>query len=119
MTEAETLCAAAAKLREVGGKATHSIGPEWTYSAVRHIARNCDITCSHTNYGDGPFDLDDGLNHDGWDRYEDSPWLTLAHPGLAEPLAAWLEDAARDWGYGVRRKDELAVTVARTLVGTT
>ncbi|WP_431897863.1 hypothetical protein [Nonomuraea sp. bgisy101] len=26
----------------------------------------------------------------------DADWITLAHPGLAEPLAAWLDDHASD-----------------------
>jgi len=83
------LRAAADHIDELGAKASTNICPEWTYSAVRHIARNCDIECSH---GGEP---DDGLDHRGWDRCDDSPWITLMGSQMAPHLADWLRSEAR------------------------
>lgn len=85
MTAAQTLRDAADKIEQLAEKATHNVCPAWVYSAVRHIARNCDIECYHSD------DVDrDGADHGVWSRYDDSPWIAVMGSQIAAPLAAWL-----------------------------
>lgn len=49
-------------------------------------------------------------------------WIAMMHPGLAEPLAAWLDDTAGDLEAEQRTELETssefyAVTVARAILG--
>jgi hypothetical protein len=44
---------------------------------------------------------------------DDTAWIALAHPGLAEPLAAWLEGVANSG-----TATSAALTVARAINGT-
>lgn len=102
-TVAQELRQAAEHLRAVAAKATHNICPDWTYSAVRHIARNCDIDCLHD-------DEEDGLDHGGWGRYNDSPWITLMGPDKAEHLADILE-AEADCQDAIAATQDLATSL--------
>lgn len=84
-------------------KATKRICPEWTYHAVRHIARNCDIECYHGGvepvasiWADGREYDDAGITHGGWDRYDDSPWISLVDPRIAAPLVELLRHGAEE-----------------------
>lgn len=90
---------AAHRLRVIAEKATPHICPQWTYTAVRHIARNCpDLECYHSGDAltvDQGTGLDEhGVNHWGWDRYEDAPWITAMSPQVAGPLVLLLDLAA-------------------------
>ena len=84
---AARLCEAAALIRKHATDATPGICPGYVRSAVRHVARNCDIHCGHDEHYEGP---DEAI----WDRYNDAPWIALVHPGVGEALAAWLESVA-------------------------
>ena len=59
MNAVEKLEAAIAKLEAI--KAIGWPCRDWSYSAARHIARNCEIECEHSGT--------DG-EHPGWSRYE-------------------------------------------------
>ncbi|WP_399559234.1 hypothetical protein OH809_45515 (plasmid) [Streptomyces sp. NBC_00873] len=79
---------AAMRIRGLNASATPGICPDWTYNAVRHIARNCQIECSHDEH--------QGHDQPEWDRYEDAPYITLMqNPDLGNALADWLDEAAR------------------------
>ncbi|MET8746380.1 hypothetical protein [Streptomyces sp. NPDC004728] len=89
-TPAAKLRQAAMRIRGLNASATPGICPDWTYNAVRHIARNCQIECSHDNH--------QGHNQPEWDRYEDAPYITLMqNPGLGNALADWLDKEAAIW----------------------
>lgn len=90
-TPAALLRRAADYLDKLAEKATPNVCPDWTYHAVRHIARNCDIECYHEVGHD-----DAGANHDGWDRYEDAPWIAAMGPQVAPHLSLWLRAEADD-----------------------
>lgn len=79
---ADVLRYAATRLAKLAEAATPNVCPEFVYSAVRHIARNCDeIGCDHGT-------------HETWDRYGDSPWISAMGAQTAPPLVAWLRSAA-------------------------
>ncbi|MER5461629.1 hypothetical protein ABT010_13265 [Streptomyces sp. NPDC002668] len=111
------LRAAAAKLRGLASKATTGICPDWIYSAVRHIARNCNVDCSHDDH--------QSYEQPEWDRYEDSPYIAAMHPGVGLALAQWLETEAETWaGDEVHSRCsekactlEAALAVARQILG--
>lgn len=95
---AEVLRRAASLMRERAEAATDGVCPEWTRSAVRHIARNCDIECWHEDsdplvekYHDA-----DGLP-EGWSRYDDASHIASWHPTVALSVAAWLDDEAESF----------------------
>jgi hypothetical protein len=94
-TPADELRAAAERLREAG-EAAHD-GPwamskagreEWPYTAFVTVAaddlygRIADVWC-----GAGE---------------ENAAWIALAHPGVAEPLATWLEAVANGWDMATK-----------------
>lgn len=108
MKDEDTLREAASRVRDIAVKATKNVCPDFTWSAVRHIARNCDVheDCMRS----GELLPADSCNT--WDRYEDSPWIALMDAKLAEPLAAWLEVAAE---YDATARKH-AIAVARTLL---
>jgi hypothetical protein len=89
---------AAHRLEAIAEKATPRICPQWTYSAVRHINRNCDIECYHPENPDAGHDGarfdENGVSHWGWDRYEDAPWITAMGAQTADPIALLLNLAA-------------------------
>lgn len=89
-TPADELRTAAARIRELAAKATSGICPDWVYSAVRHVARNCagSFECRHPEH--------QGWDQPEWDRYDDSPYIAAMHPGVGSALAAWLDSAAVD-----------------------
>lgn len=122
-TPADELRAAAEKLRELAAKATTGICPDWIYSAVRHVARNCQIECSHGEHQD--------WDQPQWDRYADWPYIAAMHPGVGALVAKSLE---RNAGRAQEIQDHLgdefqdgaldqdihdALAVARALNGTT
>lgn len=106
-TPADELRTAAEKLRELAAKATAGICPDWIYSAVRHVARNCQIECSHDDHQD--------WGQPEWDRYADSPYIAAMHPGVGLALADWLESAAVDAEQ--IGPDPRALAVARAING--
>jgi hypothetical protein len=53
-------------------KATAGVCPDWVSSAVRHVARNCQIECSHDDH--------QGFDQPEWGRYDDSPHIILNSP---------------------------------------
>ena len=74
MNAVEEIQAAIKKLTDV--KAIGWPCPEWQQSAVRHIARNCEIACY---CGDE--------DHPTWDRYETGPAITLLVSTIDTQLA--------------------------------
>ncbi|GII84562.1 hypothetical protein Ssi03_25520 [Sphaerisporangium siamense] len=128
MTPAEELRAAAARLRERAEQATPgpwSVGNDdviglgieqtgrgsFTYDA--QIARVLeDYERDEENYGNRELGTTEG----------DARWMALVHPGLAEPLAAWLEswDDVNVSEHGPHLDDwRHALAVARVINGTT
>jgi hypothetical protein len=82
LTTVEELRAAAAKLREVAGKATD--GP-W-HPDADELGRGWDLRSATDGH------MAFGLTK------ADAAWIALVHPGLAEPLAEWLEKTATEYG---------------------
>lgn len=98
---------AAALMRQRGALATQGICPDWTYSAVRHIARNTEVEC-----------MEHGPNCAGeqWDRYNDHAHIASWHPAVAFAVADWLEvEAAGSWNA----QSPAAVAVACAYLGRT
>lgn len=106
--QAAELRTAAEKLRELASKATTDICPDWIYSAVRHVVRNCNVECSHDEHQDG--------TEPEWDRYDDSPYMAAMHPGVGAALADLLDDQADGDDHGVI--NPWALNVARQINGT-
>jgi hypothetical protein len=110
-TPAEELRAAATKLRETAEKATP--GP---WGAPEH-----DSSVVAWRVGPGGFDDDfDYVIDQTLDRAEDADWIALAHPGLAEPLAEWLEmeaHMAERRGLSAEGNTFHALKVARAING--
>jgi hypothetical protein len=103
-TPAETLRAAAQGLRE----AAHSAIPGPWAADPDELGRGYDVWQI-----DGPH-LAFGL------RRPDAEWIALTHPGLAEPLAAWLEMEAHMWdlrGNSAEGNTFHALAVARVVLG--
>lgn len=101
-TPAEELRAAAEKLREAAEIAT---GGPWEIRPGNNVSSN--VAASSIN-GGGWMVIDGG----GWSEEvdgklktvvygaalnADAAWIALAHPGLAAPLAVWLEDGAKHY----------------------
>lgn len=128
---AQDLRAAAAKLREMAKGTTPGpwfladceLYPRWILSAGATGPDSDDPAYVAKSYRDGD---DDGLNVSD----ADWQWMAFAHPGLAEPLAALLEEAARQYEMppcdhpdgvcnGCERRDDfvLALEAARTING--
>lgn len=59
--------------------------PEWTYTAVRHVQRNCDIECSEHEWGT---EKEGECNR--WGRYA-GYHIAGMHPGVALAVADWLD----------------------------
>lgn len=78
---ADRLREAAGVVRKLSAAATTGVCPGYVQSAVRHVARNCDIHCGHDEHYEGP---DEQI----WDRYNDGPWIALMSPAVGEALAA-------------------------------
>lgn len=108
---AEVLRAAAAKVRKA--KAQASQGGPWRNDQMSVRAEDRPIAMAYQCYAD-------------------AAWIALAHPGLAEPLAAWLEETGRQYEMapcdmpdgacnGCERRDDFvyAFDVARVILGET
>jgi hypothetical protein len=131
----EELRAAAKTLREVAGKATR--GPwvffptitreddnEDAWTVCRPICESgtgCEADCGANVLVTGAEDcVDDYVKGD------DVEWIALMHPGLAEPLAVWLDAVAGGWeksaaispgGSDARFAGHPALAVARVING--
>lgn len=99
-TPAAELRAAATKLRALASKATSGICPDWIYSAVRHVARNCNMDCSHDEH--------QGWDQPEWDRYEDSPYIAAMGPAVGLALADWLDGTAATIEAVLRKHEDAA-----------
>lgn len=90
MTSVELLERAAAKLRELAEPTQRKYEwcPDYTWAAVRHVERNCDVECEA--HGD---------DQECWSfgRY-DGKYVALMHPSVALALADWLEAEAATIG---------------------
>lgn len=140
MTAAEELRAAADTIRKLGREATP--GPWHRPLNTRYKAS---IRAALPE-GEQPNKWRDGIDPDTGEREtvtvvtvpiwsngeharkrggRDLEWIALAHPGLAEPLATWLEvmsgvaecDAER--GFKTSAQTEAALAVARVILGRT
>lgn len=115
MTPAEELRAAAFRLREVAANAADgpwTASPVWSSrshatSAVYSLAHDAGTTASEV-VASGRADKSGGIVNPF-----NAVWIATVHPGLAEPLAAWLESLAeKPERLGVHR-DETGVSVDR------
>jgi hypothetical protein len=86
LNPADEIRRAADVLEQAATKATDGICPNWIYLAVRHIARNCQVDCPHDDH--------QGYDQPEWDRYDDSPYLNLATPGVGVLVAQLLRSIA-------------------------
>jgi len=68
-----------------GGAASGEWCRDWTYSAIRHVQRNCDIECGRHSSGE-----DDECQ--SFDRY-DGPYIAYANPDRIRRLIADLREA--------------------------
>ena len=133
MTPAEELHAAATKLRETADavpQGTDDDRKDWAGQPWR--TEECDRDCAcivyQGVYPDDPFKpvvppiqyVADA------ETAEHATWVALAHPGLAEPLATWLEAVAGGWEQSavlspgasdVRFAAHPALAVARVING--
>lgn len=105
---------AADRLDEAAGAATKEICPGYVQSAVRHVARNCDIHCGHDEHYNGP---DEQI----WDPYNDAPWINLMNPESGHAFADVLRAAAA-MADGLPEADEIgvvhtALVAARKILG--
>lgn len=89
-TPSAILSRAADLIRDTAAAATANVCPAWTRQAVRHIARNCDIDCGHEGH-------EGGWDHDGWDRYDDAPWIALMSPAVADSQERILRASSAAW----------------------
>lgn len=84
---------AATKLRKTAAQATdgpwYTVGPPWNDHIPYVIAGHPDPHCGTYVADPGHLTADPRGN-----EAADAEWMALVHPGLAEPLAAWLEQAA-------------------------
>lgn len=117
MTAAEELRAAAFRLREA---AEHAAAGPWTAapvwsarshatSAIYSLAHDAGSTKSEV-VASGRADKSGGIVNPF-----NAVWIAAVHPGLAEPLAVWLEGAAED--SEVIGSDYQALAVARVING--
>jgi hypothetical protein len=136
-TPAEEMRAAATKLRETAKKATR--GP-WVYYPT--VSQDLDVydrsftvsrgDCKKENNGE-ECEPDCGANvvktgamgcSEDWLAVDDAAWIALMHPGVAEPLARWLESSAHhaakvtSFREQMRIADPFAIAVARVINGT-
>lgn len=110
-TIADELREAAARLREQGARAREATktghGDEWLpWEVGTAHARDITNPAAPAAPTGGAFVDHPAYRHDRTEAWYESrfltsevpapvaEWMTLAHPGLAEPLARWLEDTA-------------------------
>jgi hypothetical protein len=121
---AEELRAAADKLRMMAAEAT--AGP-WNVR-VRHLQKSPTVP-AHADFITPEYSSRVSLQKPG--RLFDAQWQALMHPGLADPIADWLESEARQYDLppcndptGVCNRCEWnpgildAIRVARAINGT-
>lgn len=126
MSPVEELRAAAARLREMAKGTTR--GPWEAVDGVEMYPR----WILGRPAGDSPYAADVAKSYadgggDGVDVSDaDWAWMAFAHPGLAEPLAEWLEQTARgiqahiDVRSSIEQLEQVhahALAVARVIVG--
>lgn len=112
MTPAEKLRAAAAKLREQSKGTTPGPWivldweryPRWIRNEDAN-GNTADVARSYTDGGGDGLDVSDA----------DWQWMAFAHPGLAEPLAFLLEEAAKQADMNVTRAPRHRVDVTAAL----
>lgn len=122
MSDVDTLRKAATLIRERAEKATAGVCPMWTHEAVRHIARNCDISCEYTHDDEHPQTVphdDDGYPSAGWDRYDDAEHIASWTPAAALAVADLLTRAADadDQFRLPAGPDKGALAIARAYLG--
>jgi hypothetical protein len=116
---AEELRAAAAKLRKTAKNATPG---RWTAEHQSWAGDNAVL--SYATNGHAVAVCGEEVKGADHPASADAAWIALAHPGLAEPLAAWLESAAKHAGKVVDPAnqaiiaDQDALAVARVINGT-
>lgn len=107
-------------MRERAEAATDHVCPDWTRQAVRHIARNCEIECSHEGVPD-PVHHDAAGEPNQWSRYDDAAHIASWHPAAARAVADWLDQVANDepsWSYAhAATEANLAHAVAHAYLG--
>jgi hypothetical protein len=106
-TPAEELREAAQMLRDTASGATRGpwvhhptvnrdLEDDFAWTICRTICEGtgdgCDPDCGQNVLTTGA----EGCEEDNVTMF-DAAWIALTHPGLAEPLAVWLEDAARQY----------------------
>nr|WP_062336117.1 hypothetical protein [Herbidospora sakaeratensis] len=132
-TPAETLVAAVAKLRETAAGATrgpwvsygtpgrsedghaHTITRPYCNKGMYDPDAECEPDCGTTVLTTGAEGCEDDNLATG-----DALWICLVHPGLADPLAAWLEPwtgIAFDEDAALPVDLQHALAVARAIVG--
>jgi len=92
VTPAEELRAAAASIRKLATEANP--GPwctSYAYAAIRHVQRNCDIDVECDRHAD----RDDCLSFGMYD----GPYVAMWHPGVAELVAAVLDNVGKGLEY--------------------
>jgi hypothetical protein len=109
MSPTETLRAAATLLRDTASNATPGAREVAHLAGIGTCVRNPDLSFCVT------------VEH-GWVQEGDAAWIALMHPGLAAPLAAWLETCANDLADARHYVDEPnscehALAVARSILG--
>lgn len=113
MMSGDMLRRAAEMLREHAEKAQNQRPwcPDYTWSAVRHVQRNCDFI------GCGKHGVDKDGECWSFDMY-DGRYVALMHPPVALALADWLDYEARDaeLDLGSLAGRDLAFAVARAIL---
>jgi hypothetical protein len=109
---ADLLRKAAAKLRDTAAAATP--GP-WDRAADTDYASHYGANFIANWEGEYLRFVTTAGDGDGAAR--DAAWITLVHPGLAEPLAAWLSSIGETWVFQRQSARQQAVAIARVILG--
>lgn len=105
MTPAETLRAAATRLRE---KAAQSTPGPWE---IEYGYRDKTPQAVFVMNPDNPDNADSSIEIGGMDRPDDNVWIALLGPDKAEPLANWLDVTARMADIGCRMAGRISLSV--------
>lgn len=130
MTPVEELRAAAAKLRKRGGEATPGPWDRPLNIRYKNVVAAAKPDDEQGKYLDGRPEQVGVVMLNTWSDGtfmrkrggRDLEWIALAHPGLAEPLAAWLESwDGIDFTEDGAMLDDLqyALRIARVINGST
>jgi len=107
-TPADTLRAAAARIREHATDALHASPLPWAiktsgyYGNGAIVAANRDIVADRSDVEPG--------------EAIDLPYIALMHPGVGKLIADWLESAARTWEFVTYSNRDAALAVARAVL---